>query len=624
MDKVRYKVLIPIIALMFSCCISYAGGSVMEEPVPFKSTTCRTDFGSYAVSDGSDVAVITSFIQRQLPNLKGKNSQIRLTFSNSSPGGYHYTFLQVYYGVSVFSSEIVVNVSRKDQVYSIFDDSYDMSRWSVDMTAFDYHLVPAYQSYISQYFSSDVSATSQQFIAYNEKTSIPVLAYLITISDDQGHHREVLVARDRILYEHDACMHLAAPAPPDSLVTGMVFRPDPLTTAHVRYYAPYMGHDSAYQNYNDSDTYQLNVQREPKSFHADYTAGIFSLSNQYIQLQQLNGDPTPAVTSTTPTFNFTRSQLGFLDVMVYYHINVMRSYVHDLGFNMADVMVIADAHALSSDEDYFLQPNSIYYGTGGVPDCQDADVILHEYTHFLSWNANQSNGTGASAQRNSIDEGSADYNATSYSASMDTFAWYNMFTWDGHNEYWPGRLVNDATVYPSLPNAPGLNGIYKYSVIWSSALMQIWWDIGRGPADSIFYQSLYGLAANITLPDAAQQYIKADSLLFNGQYHCMIVRDFHQHGLAVDAACGVYPLGVESASDASDFVRYTSYPDGFKVEPLSSASVDVTIYDIAGQRLASYHDVTAEIRPDFLPAGIYIIDVASMGMHKGYKWPLVK
>jgi hypothetical protein len=47
----------------------------------------------------------------------------------------------------------------------------------------------------------------------------------------------------------------------------------------------------------------------------------------------------------------------------------------NLGFNMADVMVIADSHALSADEDYFAQPNSLYYGIGGVPDCQDADVI---------------------------------------------------------------------------------------------------------------------------------------------------------------------------------------------------------------------------------------------------------
>jgi hypothetical protein len=46
-----------------------------------------------------------------------------------------------------------------------------MTGWSVDMTAFDYHSVPAYQTYISLYFSGDVSATAQQFIAYDERKS---------------------------------------------------------------------------------------------------------------------------------------------------------------------------------------------------------------------------------------------------------------------------------------------------------------------------------------------------------------------------------------------------------------------------------------------------------------------
>jgi hypothetical protein len=123
--------------------------------------------------------------------------------------------------------------------------------------------------------------------------------------------------------------------------------------------------------------------------------------------------------------------------------------------------------------------------------------------------------------------------------------------------------------------------------------MQIWWDIGRGPADSIFYQSLYGLGARYHLylmpRSSISRRIACSSTV---KYHCTIVRDFHQHGLAVDAACGVFPLGLESVSDASDFVRYTAYPDGFRVEPLSTALMDVTIYDIAGQKLASYHNVT--------------------------------
>jgi len=416
----------------------------------------------------------------------------------------------------------------------------------------------------------------------------------------------------------------APPAPSDSLVTGMVFVPDPLTHAHVSYYGPYLGVDSLFQNFNDADTPALNAQRVQRSFHATYDSGVFYLRNQYVQLVQLGVDASAPVTSTTPSFDYTRSQNGFLDVMVYYHLNTMRDYVHSLGFNAADTLIMPDPHAFTQDDDFFAQPDNIYYGTGGVPDCQDADVIVHEYTHFLSWNANHSNNSGASAERQSIDEGSADYNGTSYSCSIDTFHWYNMFTWDGHNEYWPGRYVKDPTVYPAIPTAAGLNGIYKYSVIWSSALMEIYFDIGKGPADSLFFETLYGLGSNITLRDAAQQYIKADSNLYNGRYHCTIVQDFYNHGLAWDSACGIWPLGVVETVTTSELIVFTAYPDGFKAVSTQSADpVSITLYDITGQRIATYANVSSEIRPS-LPDGIYIVDVSSGGVHEAFKWAKVK
>lgn len=601
-----------------------AGSPPSADVKGFHSNTCRTDFGSYAVSDGSSTEVMNDFLVKRISNLQNKQTPLLLTFSNTSPGGYHYTFCQTYQGIQVFGSEVMVNVSRVNQVYSIFDDSYDMSKWKVNMTKFDYQSIAAYQSYLKQYFSGNIKQSAKQVIAYDESTGTPEFCYLVNLRD-LTHQRDVLVARDRIIYEHDACMYRApAPGPVDSLVTGMVFNPDPLTTAHKLYYGSCNGVDSMFQNFNDADTPCLNNQREQKSFYVTYDTGTFFLSNRYVQLVQLSSDPVPPVTSTTPTFNYTRSQNGFLDVMVYYHQNVMRSYIHRLGFNSADTLMMPDSHAFSLDNDYFSPPNNIYYGTGGVPDCQDADVILHEYTHFISWNSNHSNGGGASSERNSIDEGSADYNASSYSAGIDTFTWYNMFTWDGHNQYWPGRLVNDPTVYPAVPSAAGLMGIYKYSVIWSSALMQIWFDIGRGPADSLFFETLYGLAGNIKLTDAAQQYIKADSVLYGGRYHCTIVRDFYDHGLAFDSACGYYPLAVAEVSAQSGFVKFTAYPDGFKAIALQSDTpLNIDLYDITGQRLTSYTNVSSEIKPD-LPDGVYVVNVSAGGQHQAFKWALVK
>ena len=604
-----------------------AGGNFPQpEPVPFRSTTCHSDFGSYPVSDGSSAKVILDFIRNYLPYDRDKSNQYELTFSHTSPGGYHYTFCQMYAGIPVFSSEIMVNVSRKNSVYSIFDNSYDLSKWKVDLTDFNYQNVPAFQAFIKQYFTHPITQTASLVIAYEESTHAPLLVYLVTVSDGKGHMRDALVARDHIVYQCDDLMHYRpASIPSDSTVSGMVNNPDPLTTAHVVYYAPYLSHDSAYQNYNDSCTVQLDTQRVLKTFTADFINDTFYLNSHYIQLANPEGlGYTPAF-STTPTFNFERCDERFEDVMVFYHLNTMRNHLHGLGFSSADTPVTADPHFYTQDDDFFdHQSNSLYYGTGGVPDCQDADVIIHEYTHFISWNSNHSNGNGASGERNSIDEGSADYNAASYSASIDTFKWNYVFNWDGHNEYWQGREVNDMTVYPARPTSCGVINIYQYAETWSSSLMQIWWAIGRGPADSLLFQTLYGLGGNIHLTDAAQQYIKADSILFDGRYHCIITGIFNQHGLAYDSTCGgEWPLGLVNIESQPSPFRFTSYPDGFVASASSNMPLAIDLYDISGRRLASYQNVTTEIKPD-LPEGIYIADVSSEGIHQAFKWALMK
>lgn len=614
---IRFSLLVG--AVMILCANVWAGQPSETGVKAFKSTTCRTDFGRYPLQR-NDAASVAIFLKDKLDNLQDKHAGIQLSYAKSSPGGSHYTFTQTWMGVPVYSSDVMVNVNRNNEVYSIYDDSYDMSVWSVDVSPFDYERVPAFAAYLSAVDMKDATKSVQQVIAYDEATDTPQLCYQVELRQ-QGRLRYVLVARDRILYERDGAMYRRAAAP-DTLVTGMVFRPDPLTTAHTVYYGSYMGHDSAYQNYNDVDTPQLNLQRVAVPFVANYQAGTFSLQSRYVQMQSLGGG-APPVTSLTPAFNYTRSQNGFLDVMVYYHINTIRQYIHDLGFDMADTLVTPDAHAFAADNSYFTQPQSIMYGTGGVPDAQDADVVVHEYTHFLSFNANHSNQSGSS-QRQSIDEGLCDYNASSYSASIDTFGWYRMFSWDGHNEYWNGRFVNDYTIYPMQPNYPGLNGIYKYSVIWSSALMQIWFDLGRGTTDSLVYETMYGLASNITLADAAHQLILADSTLYGGKYHCIIVRDLRDHGLASDiAGCGVYPAGVTAVPDRDHF-RFIGYPDHFRIETEPAADMDVVLYDIAGQRVGSYYHVSGEIRPEELPSGIYIVAVSAGAESKAFKWVLLR
>ena len=59
---------------------------------------------------------------------------------------------------------------------------------------------------------------------------------------------------------------------------------------------------------------------------------------------------------------------------------------------------------------------------------------------------------------------------------------YNwLFIWDGHNEFWDGRVTNYNKKYPE-----GLVGEnYKDGQIWSTCNMKIWEEIGREASDKV-------------------------------------------------------------------------------------------------------------------------------------------
>ena len=146
---------------------------------------------------------------------------------------------------------------------------------------------------------------------------------------------------------------------------------------------------------------------------------------------------------------------------------------------------------------------------------EDQDVILHELGHGIhSWlsGGNLSNVTGLS-------EGSGDYWAVSnrrgynsWTPSEEQYNW--VFIWDGHNEFWPGRVVNYSANYRT-----GLTGqIHTDGQIWATALMKIWGQIGKEAADKLFLETLSMTGSSANQKDAANAYLKADQTLFGGEH----------------------------------------------------------------------------------------------------------
>jgi len=154
-------------------------------------------------------------------------------------------------------------------------------------------------------------------------------------------------------------------------------------------------------------------------------------------------------------------------------------------------VMMVDPHGLSGDDNSHFIPSSqrLAFGEGCVDDAEDADVVLHELGHAIHhWV------TGLkSSSSQGLGEGSGDYWAMSYSRSLNQWATsepqYNwMFSWDGHNECWAGRITNYATKYSS--SISNTANIHRDGQIWATSLMRIYNRIGKEKTDRIFLEGL--------------------------------------------------------------------------------------------------------------------------------------
>lgn len=547
---------------------------------------CTSHFDKIEIEGANNAANIVAFLKRYLPHLRNELSDIKMIYRNVSPGGIHYSFVQTFKGVEVYQSEIKVNTDHSKMIHSIFDNSFDTEDWTLDTEGAD---------------KSAVIAVKENEALLCERTI--------------SGHIEILTKSNQIIYQRDINSYFS---PPDSLVWGKIFNPDPLTTAQQMYGGIYVDH-------NDSNAAWLDNELQTVSFMANFNGAEFSLSNTYIRILDLDLPTAAPATSTINQFFFNRSESGFEDVNAFYHLNTYRQHVHHLGFDIADHSIDVDPHAFGGADQSAFEPAQtpprLYFGVGGVDDAEDADVITHEYAHFLSYNA--SPGSNLGSERNSLDEAFGDYAAASYSKAISLFKSDWVFNWDGHNEYWGGRVVNSSKVYPTDLSS----SIYKNAEIWSSALMAIHDEIGRNAMDSLIYQTHFSYAANITMSDAAYLLIDADSLLNNGAYYCPIYKHLLERGLIpffANNPCGINGINDEPLGD------FKVLQDGhsFTLMGLPSTDLELKILNIAGQQVRpviTISQTTFRFSDVNLSPGIYLVAIEMQSGRKStFKWCKVK
>lgn len=309
----------------------------------------------------------------------------------------------------------------------------------------------------------------------------------------------------------------------DTFVHARVFIPDPLSAQGLWYGGNYVDN-------MDADLPWFAPAYYPVKVPATYLpqSGVFVLYNPWVSIEEFEAPIIEPVRQANQQFIFRRNESGFEDVMSMYHIMAFRKLLTHLGYpQLMNLVLHVDAHAqFGSDNSMFVRNGgepSLRLGTGGVDDAEDADVIVHEYAHGISWSAN--NNINFSFERSALDEGLADYWATTYSRRISSVSWEKVFTWDGHNEYWMGRTATSTRLYPS-------NGsIYQIGEIWNAVLSKLWSDLGNDITDRLLLESMFFYSEQTTLPEAAVFFIEADSLLYNGVHTPVICQRFQQQGI---------------------------------------------------------------------------------------------
>lgn len=520
---------------------------------------------------------ISTFLEENINDLKGANSNLELLYTKESPAGKHYCFTQKIGNIPVYHSMVKVTILQNKKV--------------VDVVALTF---------------------SEENISYPTSTAnclFPEEQKLIPAIKSKEDHFEIIKnLKGELLYYRDQYSYAGKK---DTTATLSVFNPDPLTTAQTSYGAPYFDN-------SDATNTSLNAELKWKDIALKFENDTFYLENDYYFIKDLDAPNIAVVIAEKDTFYYNRSQKGFEDINTFYHLSNERNYILGLGFSsLVNKTLYIDPHGWSGNEnssfDESTIPNSLIFGEGGIDDAEDADVVMHEFGHFVSANGSPLSNDGQ--ERKAVDEGFGDYLAVSYSKNISTYNWSKVFNWDGNNGLWQGRSAASAKHY----REDYTGNFWKDGEMWSSTLMQINSDLGRVITDSLVFQALYAQSANMSMIDAAINLIDADTALFNGKYHSIIYKRLQDRGFFPSNDTSTTTTITEiTIANSREFAKGNE----LQIQLPALGSGNIKLYDANGKLV---DDIVFTNQQNFnysnenIASGLYFIEITAASKSKKTK-----
>ena len=288
-----------------------------------------------------------------------------------------------------------------------------------------------------------------------------------------------------------------------SAPTGKVFMPNPVASSG----------DTTLRDRKDQDYAALNDERV--TVPLPYLDDSGFLHGRYAYVVSATGDPA---FETDCTFNYTRHDDRFEQVMAYYWITASQLYLRSLGFDgVTFPEVNADAqrvrvNQLGYDNSFATTHprDELRFGKGGVDDAEDGDVILHELGHQIHFS--QSATWFSSLEAGSISEGFGDYWAFTVAKAVagSQFDEACIAKWDAVSYDDPSdgsiclrRLDEDLTYPDDL-----VDEVHDDGRIWSHALRNLHYAIGQTHADTAILLAQFDWTGT-TMPALAERTVAA-------------------------------------------------------------------------------------------------------------------
>ena len=444
-------------------------------------------------------------------------SNVNVSFSRSGNSGETFRFQQYINDVPVYQSEIIVHYNKEGKVSYSTNENLNKEVSKIDIVP-TFPVAEAIQkAHVASKTKGEITLEENKLYVYVTESGETKLVYRVLTKSFENpgtwesiidaKNGSVISVKDIAFYHHAKNKDPKQPkqdstkldAQKKAFVTGngYIFNPDPLSKMQVAYGGQYVDN-------NDATNASLDAARSLVAIpELELTGGMYKLKGSYVSIKEIEAPATGLFTQASNQFLFNRNQQGFEAVNAYWHLDNSLRYVNET-LNIVckpttnGGILMFDPHGLNGDDNSYYSNGQLVFGEGCIDDAEDADVVLHELGHGLhDWITN-----GNLSQVQGLSEGSGDYWAQSYSRSLNQWpssapAYNWMFSWDGHNECWAGRITNYTVLYP------GTGAIHTRGQIWASALMRIYDKIGKEKTDRAFFEGLAMTGSSTNQKDAA-------------------------------------------------------------------------------------------------------------------------